>query len=230
MLGIDDEHGLALEANPAAVGEGSQGLVDGLAGSADQLGNLFLGEIVVDAQRAAFLDAEAVSQLQQGLGNTAGHIGEDEVCQVGVSAAQAAGQHAQQLLGDGGVIANPLIQQLGVHGGGLDLSHADGGRGARARIEDGELAEHIGRAHHGQEVFAAIRGVTGELNLAGGDDIQTVTGLAFIEDGGTAREAHCLHLLEKILHCYGINALEDSGAGEGVLYAFHVLLLGCRLR
>ena len=176
--------------------EGGQRLVDGLAGSAHQLGNLFLGEVMVHAQGTAFLNTEAVSQLQQGLCHAARNVGKDEVSQVGVGAAQAASQHAQQLLGDFGVVINPLLEQLGVHGGGLNLGHAHCGGGARARIEDGQLAKHIGWAHDRQQVFAAIRGVAGELNLARGDDVQAITRLAFVEDGGSARVAHGLHLLD----------------------------------
>lgn len=94
MLGIDNEYGLALEADPTAVGKGGERLVDGLTRGADQLGNLFLGEIVVYAQGAAFLDAEAIGQLQQSLCHAAGNIREDEVGQVGVGATQAACQDA----------------------------------------------------------------------------------------------------------------------------------------
>src|ERR1700742_3091396 len=45
---LHDHHGAGLEAEPAAGGEVGQGLVHGLAGGADQLGELLLGEIVVD--------------------------------------------------------------------------------------------------------------------------------------------------------------------------------------
>ncbi len=46
-------------------------------------------------------------QLQQQLGDAAGHVGEDQVGQVVVGAAQPAGQHPQQLLGDFGTISDP---------------------------------------------------------------------------------------------------------------------------
>ena len=62
-LGIRDQDALAFEAKPSAVCEISERLVDGLAGSADELGDLFLREVVSDAQGATFLSAEALRQL-----------------------------------------------------------------------------------------------------------------------------------------------------------------------
>ena len=56
-----------------------QRLVHRLAGCAHQLGDLFLREIVVHAQRATFLGAETVRQLQQRLGHAAGDIRENQV-------------------------------------------------------------------------------------------------------------------------------------------------------
>lgn len=45
---IEDQHALALQTQPAPVGEVGQGLVDGLAGGADELGDLLLGQVVGD--------------------------------------------------------------------------------------------------------------------------------------------------------------------------------------
>jgi hypothetical protein len=47
-LRLQDEHTLALQAKPAALGEIGQRLVHRLAGGADQLGDLLLGEVVGD--------------------------------------------------------------------------------------------------------------------------------------------------------------------------------------
>ena len=61
MLRIADKNRLALEANPAAVSERSQGLVHGLARSANELRNFFLREVVVNPQSRTLLAAETVS-------------------------------------------------------------------------------------------------------------------------------------------------------------------------
>ncbi len=225
MLSVHDEDGLALEANPATVCEGGERLVYGLTGSANELGDFFLGEVMVHAEGAALLNTEAVSQLQQSLGNAARNVGEDEVREVSVGAAQAAGQNAQELLCNSRVIRDPLLEHLGVHGCGLDLGHTDRGGGTRTRIEDGQLAEHVRRAHHSQEVLAAVRRVAGKLNLARSDDVETITWLALLKDGGSTRETHGFHLLNEVLYCDGINALENTSPRKNVLYAFHVLLL-----
>ena len=50
---------------------------------------------------------------------------------------------------------------------------------------------------------------------------EAVTRLALIKDGGAARETDGFHLLNEVLHCYRIDTLENTSAGENVLYAFH---------
>ena len=55
---------------------------------------------MLDAQPLVVPAAEAVGHLQQRLGHAAGDVGEDQVGDGVVGAAQAAGQHAQQLLGE----------------------------------------------------------------------------------------------------------------------------------
>src|SRR5699024_10424090 len=70
-LGVDDQHRLALQAQPAALREVGQRLVHGLAGGADQLGDLLLRQVVGDPQGAGLLGAEALRELQQRLGHPA---------------------------------------------------------------------------------------------------------------------------------------------------------------
>ena len=162
------------------------------------------------AQSGAFLGAETVRQLQQGLGHAAGDVREDQVRQGIIGAAQAASQHAQQLLGDLRVLADPVVQHGGVHRRRVQLRHADGGRGARTRVEDGQLAEHVGGAHDGQQVLAPIHRVAGELHLAADDDVQPVTRFALVEDGGATRQIDGIQLLDEGADCGGFNTLEDA--------------------
>ena len=89
------------------MGEVGKRLVDGFPRSADQLGDLLLRQVVGDPHRATFLGAETLGQLQQLLGHPARHVGEDEVGQVVVGAAQPSGQDSQQLFGDFGAIGDP---------------------------------------------------------------------------------------------------------------------------
>ena len=72
-----------IDADPAAVGELGECLVDRFSGRPDQLCDLFLCQLVGDAQGAVVLDAEALRKLQQQVGDAAGHVGEDQVGQVG---------------------------------------------------------------------------------------------------------------------------------------------------
>src|SRR5262245_43077959 len=78
-LDVHDHDRARLEPQPAAGGEVGERLVDGLAGGADQLGQLLLGEVVVDVYAVVGGAAEAVGQVEQGLGHPARNVGEDQV-------------------------------------------------------------------------------------------------------------------------------------------------------
>ena len=45
--------------------------------------------------------------------------------------------------------------------------------------------------------------------------------LALVEDGGAFEEGHRVHLVDQRGYCFRVHALENAGAGECVLYAFH---------
>jgi hypothetical protein len=49
----------------------------------------------------------------------------------------------------------------------------------RAGIEDREFTEHFCGPHDRLQVIASVGAATAELDLAGGDDVELVTGLAF---------------------------------------------------
>ena len=70
-------------------------------------------QLVGDASGAVVLGAEALRRLQQQLGDAAGHVGEDEVGQVVVGAAQPAGQDPQQVLGGRSTTARRLFRPAG---------------------------------------------------------------------------------------------------------------------
>src|SRR5690625_2738576 len=95
-LHIQQEHGASLQPDPAARGEVRQGLVDGLAGGADQLGQLLLGEAVGDHHTVIGLAAEALREIEDVLGHAAGDVGEDQVRKGLIGLAQAAGEGGQQ--------------------------------------------------------------------------------------------------------------------------------------
>ena len=208
------------------MGEIGQRLVDGLAGSADELGDFLLGQVVRHAQRPALLGAEPLSELQELFGDPAGHIGEDQVGEVVVGAAQTAGQHAQQLLGDLGPVGDPRAQRFAVHRHRSHLGDGGGARGARARVEDGQLAEHVGRSHDRQQILPAVRRAATDLHLAGDDDVQPVPRLPFGEHGVSAREVHGLQLFGQRGYGAGFHPLEDSGPGQDLVHVAPLKLFG----
>src|ERR1700733_14453701 len=63
-FGVRDQHALALQANPAAVGEVGQRLVHGLAWGANQRSDLLLRQVVSHPHRATLLGTETLSELQ----------------------------------------------------------------------------------------------------------------------------------------------------------------------
>src|SRR5699024_2297131 len=103
------------------------------------------------------------------------------------------------------------------HGLDRDVGDAHGGRGARSRVEDGELTEHVGRAEDRQEVLATVGRLAGELHLAGGDDVEAVALLALADD----RLALGALLAGEVGAHRGdgrrLDTLENPGAGEDVL-------------
>ena len=111
-LDVHDHHGARLEAQPAAGREVGERLVDGLAGGADQLGELLLGEVVVDVHAVVGGPAEPVREVEQRLGDPAGHVGEHQVGDHVVGAAQPAGELGEQAAGDGGTAVEPAQQVL----------------------------------------------------------------------------------------------------------------------
>jgi hypothetical protein len=114
-IGIGDQDTLALQANPTAVGEIGERLVDRLTRGADQLRDLFLGQVVRDSHRVTLLGAESLRQLQQLLGHPAGHVGGDQIGQIVVGATQPAGQDSKQLLSDLRAIGDSGAQHVAVH-------------------------------------------------------------------------------------------------------------------
>ena len=176
------------------------------------------------AQHAVFLDTETVGQLQQRLGHAPRNIREDHVGQAVIRPAQAARQHAKQLLRDARVLGNPVVQHLGGHHTSGDLRDAHCRGSARARVEDREFTEHVRRAHDGQQVLTSVGGVTRQLHLAGGDDVQGVALLALLEDRGSAREVDGLQLLNQSLHGFGVYPLKDSSAGQNLGVLCHLFL------
>jgi hypothetical protein len=64
-FGVADQHALAVQADPAAVGEVGERLVDGFSQRPDQLLDFFLRQVMGDAQAAVLLGAEALREGQQ---------------------------------------------------------------------------------------------------------------------------------------------------------------------
>ncbi|MPM69828.1 hypothetical protein SDC9_116776 [bioreactor metagenome] len=209
---VEDGDGTRLQSDPAAGGEVGQCLVDRLAGGADQLGQLLLGEVVVHQDALGALLAEPAGQIDQGLGDPARHVGEDQVADRVVGVAQPAGQLGHDALGHLRVVLQPLDQILVLEA--AQLSRGDGGRGGgpRPRVEDRELAEHLARAEHLHQVLPAGRAGPAELDLAGDDDVELVAAVPLVEEDRSPAQPDARHRMGQ-----GVGRLTVQPPEEGCL-------------
>src|SRR5699024_2498295 len=134
-LDVQNHDGACFQAQPATLHELGQGLVHGLTRSANQLGQLFLGQLVGDQDAVGGRAAETVSQVQQGLGNTTRNVREDQVRQRLVGAAQAGSQGLEQLDGNLGGVQDRLAQVLVAQTSQAGLGDCGGGGVARVGVE-----------------------------------------------------------------------------------------------
>ena len=88
-----------------------------------------------------------------------------------------------------GPLVEELLELLVAHRHHLRLGDGGGGRGARARVEERELAEHLAGAEDGEEVLAAVAARAAELDLALADDVEPVALVALVEQDVAALQA-----------------------------------------
>ncbi len=193
-LGVQDEDGTSGDLQPAPRGEVGERLVDRLPGRADELGQLLLGEVVVHMQAVGLLLTEALGEIEQVLRHPARHVGEDQVGRHVVGAAQPPGQGLEHVHGDFGAVHQPRAQ--GVVGECGEGGFGDGARAGRARprIEQGQFAEHLARPEHAQQVFPAVGGGPGELDLAVEHDVQAIAVLPLKKEVLAPRQMDLRHL------------------------------------
>ena len=86
----------------------------------------------------------------------------------------------------------------------------DGG-GARARVEQRQLAEHLAGAEDRQQVLAAVGGGAAELHLAVGDDVELVALVALVEQHLAAAQPGLGHRRRSAVAASSSRALK-SGA------------------
>ena len=97
----------------------------------------------------------------------------------------------------------------------LGLGHGGGGRGARPRVEQAELAEHLARAEDGEQVLAAVDAGAAELDLALADDVQPVALVALVRTGRRrARGARADHRVRQ-----GGRSLVVQGCEQRALFS-----------
>jgi glyoxylase-like metal-dependent hydrolase (beta-lactamase superfamily II) len=187
-LGIQDEHRTGRDLQPAAGGEVGQRLVDRLPGRPDQLSQFLLGQVVMDVQSVAFLLAEPVGQVEQVLRHPARDVGEDQVGHHVVGPPQPPGQRLQHVHGDFRALEQPRAQRVVAERRDGRLGDGAGRGGPGARIEQRQLAEHLARPDHADQVLPAIDRRAGELHLAVEHDVQAVTVLPLQEEMLAARQ------------------------------------------
>ena len=82
--------------------------------------------------------------------------------------------------------------------------------GVSVKIEQGEFANDLTRAEHGDEVFTAIVRRVAELHFALGEDVQAITLIPFAEECISALQACFAHQLAETLQIFRIEILEEG--------------------
>src|SRR6185437_1506770 len=116
------------------------------------------------------------SEVEQLLGYPTRYVGEDEVAHRLVGTAQAAGQHPQQQLGRLRTLGEPGLEGRVLQRRKLDVGDGSGRRGARAGVEERQLAEDVAWAEDRQQVLASVGGAAADLDFAGEDEEHPVAG------------------------------------------------------
>ena len=90
--------------------------------------------------------------------------------------------------------------------------------GAGAGVEQRQLAEHLALAHDREQRLAAVGGGVPELDLAVGDDVQPVPGVALGEQDVPAEQPALLHGRLQGSGCLGVQRGEQRRAHEHVVH------------
>jgi len=208
-VGVENENRARRDLEPAPGGEVSEGFVDRLPGRADELRELLLGEVVVDVQSVGLLVAEPVGKVQQVLGDPAGDVSEHEVGGHVVGPAQSLCERAEHVQRDLGPLAQPRHQCLVLEQREHRVGHRARRRGPRPRVKQGQLAEHLARADHAQQILAAIRGRAGELHLPVDDDVERVAVIALQEEVLAAGKLYLHHLAAERAGTFIVKSVEQ---------------------
>jgi hypothetical protein len=176
---------------------------------------------VVDPQAVRALYAESVRQVEQGLGDPAGHVGEDQVRHDLVGPAEPLRERAEQVQGHLRPAGHPVAQGLMIQGGQPGVGQGRRGLGARARIEERQLAEHLAGPDHAQQVLPAIRRRPGELDLAFQHHIELVADIPLAEQPLAAADIDPVHLGPERARTFRIERLEQRRPAEHVVNLIH---------
>ena len=181
-FGVQDEYRTGRDLQPAPGGKVRQGLVDRLPRGSDQLSQLLLGQVVVDVQPVTFLLAEPGRQIEQVLGHPARDVGEDQIGYDVVGPAQPPGQGLEHVHGYVRAFEQPGAQRVVGERRERRVGDGAGRRGPRPRVEQRQLAEHLARPDHAEQVLPAVGCRPGELELAVQHHVQAVAVLSLQEE------------------------------------------------
>jgi hypothetical protein len=99
----------------------------------------------------------------------------------------------------------------------LRLGHGGRGHGARAGVEQRQLAEHLAGPEDRDEVLAAVGAAPAELDLALADDVEPVALVALVEQDVAALHARLRHRLHECRGCLVVESREECGSPHHVV-------------
>ena len=122
--------------------------------------------------------------------------------------------------------AGEPAQQVGVgERGEPRVGDGDRARCARPGVEEGQLAEHLTRPEHAEQVLPAVRRGAGQLDLALEHHIQPVSGIAFVEEPVAPGKLDVGQHGPQRLRALFIKCLEQGRPAQRVLRVIHGCLL-----
>jgi hypothetical protein len=175
---------------------------------------------VDDVDALLGLHAETARQVEERTGDTARHVGEDQVGHLVVGLAEPAGDRAQQCRRHLGPDVQPGLEVAVAEAEELDLGEGGGGRGARPGVEEGQLTDQLAGAEDRQHVLAAVGGGAVQLDLAFGDHVEAVARFALVEERVAAGERRFTHRGAELRGLLVIERREERGAPQNVVHEF----------
>ena len=181
-LGVLDDDAVAVLVQDALAGQAVERRGRVLAGAADQIGQLLVGDLKVDLGALVGLLPVLADQAQQLAREPGGDVLEDQVLELVLDFAGAPAEQRDELQGEPGALFQEVEKARAVDR--VDAAFLEGLRHQLAALlaDQGHLAEDLALAQDVQRQLAARLVQVGQLDLARLDEVDRVVKVASLID------------------------------------------------